>query len=103
METHMTSFHINNQSDGVFNNVGGDQHISGGQTWSGGSSEDLAVTVRDLRAALVAAGLPGHLHDQAEREVDLLEHQVKAAEPDRPAAAGALQRLTGLLVAAAPA
>jgi len=98
----VTSFHINCQSDGVFNNVGGDQQVHGGQTWTGGASEDLAIAVRDLRAALMAAGLPGALQDQAEREVDLVEQQVNAAEPDRPAAAGALQRLTGLMVAAAP-
>lgn len=98
----MTSFHINSQSDGVFNNVGRDQHVHGDQTWAGGASEDLAIAIHELRAALVAAGLPAALHDQAEREVDLVEQQVTAAEPDRPAAAGALQRLTGLLVAAAP-
>jgi len=98
----MTSFHINRQSDGVFNNVGGDQHIDGGQMWVGGSGEDLANVVADLRAALLAAGLPEALRDQAEREVDLVEQHVTAAEPDRPAVAGALQRLTGLLVAAGP-
>ena len=98
----MTSFHINSQSDGTFNNVGRDQHVQGGQTWTGGAGNDVAIAVRDLRAALVAAGLPLALQDQAEREVDLVEQQVNAAEPDRPAAAGALQRLTGLLVAAAP-
>lgn len=98
----MTSFHINSQSDGVFNNVGGDQHVHGDQTWTGGADADVAAAVRELRAALVAAGLPAALHGQAEREVDQVEQQVNAAEPDRPAAAGALQRLTGLLVAAAP-
>jgi hypothetical protein len=102
LEAHMTSFHIDSQSDGVFNNVGRDQHVHGGQTWAGGAGEDMAIAIRDLRAALVAAGLPGAMHDRAEREVDMVEQQVNATEPDRSAAAGAHRRLTGLLVAAAP-
>jgi len=96
----MTSFHINNQSDGVFNNVGHDQHVHGGQIWVGSVGEDVVGAVKDLREALVAAGLPHVLRAQAEREVDQIEQHVNASEPDRPAAASALQRLTGLLVAA---
>lgn len=34
----MTSFHINSQSNVVFNNVGHDQQVHGGQTWTGGAS-----------------------------------------------------------------
>ena len=52
----MTSFHIDNQSGGVFNNVGGDQHVSGDQTWTGAANEDVTAALRDLRSAPADGG-----------------------------------------------
>lgn len=91
------TFNIGQQQAGTINNVSGNQQITGGQTGVWLSAADLEATVSALRAALTAADLPAPVARAAAREVAEVEASVRAGEPDRPRAAGALERLCRLL------
>jgi hypothetical protein len=96
------NLNIGNQQAGVINNAGRDQHIYGAQTGNLVVSPEVLRAVSELSIALDAAGLPTDLANQARHEVDSLKEELQASSPDKPRVAGALQRLTGLLVAAGP-
>jgi hypothetical protein len=88
------TFNIGSQSGGVFNNVGGNQNVYGGQQAYAPAEQDL----RELRAALVRHGLRPEQDAVARAEIDEIERAVRAgSEPDRGRAAQALERLTRLL------
>lgn len=91
------TFHIGQQSGGVVNNVGGDQRITGGQQGTYVSGAVTRAAVRDLRSVLAELGLDAHTRAQAAGELDTVEHEVRAEQPDQPRAASALERLTRLL------
>lgn len=92
------TFNIHNQQAGVINNVGRDQHISGGQRGqvSVGQARDA---VQDLRDGLAATALAQAPAAEAGALVDELEADLAEPEPDRFRVAGALERLTRLLTA----
>lgn len=99
------SQHIGSQSGGVFYNAGRDQHIHGDHTATVnnlGVPEHVLLAARDLQAAIAQANLPINLRDQAEREARAVLKELDGGQPDEDRVAGALHRLTGVLVAAGP-
>jgi hypothetical protein len=94
------TFHIGRQSGGVINNVGRDQHISGGQNGALATTGQVRQVLRDLGEALAAASLDEETAAAARAEVAELDAAAAAAVPDRPRFAAALDRLTRLLTAA---
>jgi len=91
------TFHIGSQSGGVVNNVGGDQHITGGQQGSYVSAAEAGQAVAELRRALAREALSPGVAAAAYREIDEVERETSAAQPDREHAATALERLVRLL------
>jgi hypothetical protein len=97
------SFNISSQQGGIVNNVGRDQHITGGQHGTyAPTGVDIATTLAELRVALDGAGLPDDVRRSASEQVDEVERAASAEEPDRRRAATALEKLTRILVAAGP-
>jgi hypothetical protein len=94
------TFHIGRQSGGVINNVGRDQHISGGQHGALATTGQVRQALRDLGEALAATSLDEETAAAARAEVAELDAAAAAAVPDRPRFAAALDRLTRLLTAA---
>ena len=88
------TFNIGSQSGGVFNNVGGNQNVYGGQQAYTPAEQGL----RDLRAILARHPLPPGQQAAARAEIDEIERAVRTGpEPDRGRATQALERLTQLL------
>jgi hypothetical protein len=101
----MSSQHIGSQQGGVFYNAGRDQHIRGDHIATvnnAGVPPEVLLAARNLRAALEHAGLPEALQARAQEEMTAVEEELSAEETDQPRVAGALQRLTGVLLAAGP-
>lgn len=99
------SQHIGSQQGGVFYNAGRDQHIRGNHTATVGTTgvtPDVLRAAKDLRAALESAELPPALLARAQEEMAAVENELSGEETDPPRVAGALQRLTGVLLAAGP-
>lgn len=94
------TFNIGNQSAGNINNVGRDQHITGGQQGVMVTPEAARQAVVDLRAGLRLAPLEQQTSAAAEAEVREIEAEVQKPEPDRSRAASSLERLTRLLLSA---
>ena len=94
------TFNIGNQSGGVINNVAGDQHISGQQYGTLGTTEDARRALGDLRHAVAAAGLGADPAAGAHAQVTEMDEALNAERPDKPRFAQALERLTRLLAAA---
>ena len=94
------TFNIGNQSAGNINNVGRDQHITGGQQGVMVTPEAARQAVIDLRAGLRLAPLEQQTSAAAEAEVREIEAEVQKPEPDRSRAASSLERLTRLLLSA---
>lgn len=94
------TFNIGNQSAGNINNVGRDQHITGGQQGVLVTPEAARQAVIDLRAGLRLAPLEQQTSAAAEAEVREIEAEVQKPEPDRSRAASSLERLTRLLLSA---
>lgn len=92
------TFNINSQQAGVINNVGRDQHISGGQQGQL-SVAQARDAVQELRHGLTATALEQASATEAGALVDELEADLAAPEPDRSRVAGTLERLTRLLTA----
>lgn len=91
------TFNIGSQY-GNINNVGRDQYIYGGQHSTVVPLGATFQAVDDLRAALAAARLDAAVAARARTEIESLDDALRAEpEPDRPAAAGAIERLTGVL------
>jgi len=101
----VSSQHIGSQQGGVFYNAGRDQHIRGDHTatvTNTGVPPEVLLAARDLRAALEQAALPAALQARAQEEMAAVEEELSAEGANQPRVAGALQRLTGVLVAAGP-
>jgi hypothetical protein len=94
------TFNIGNQSAGNINNVGRDQHITGGQLGVMVTPEAARQAVVDLRAGLRLAPLEQQTSAAAEAEVREIEAEIQKPEPDRSRAASSLERLTRLLLSA---
>lgn len=94
------TFNIGNQSAGNINNVGRDQHITGGQQGVMVTPEAARQAVVDLRAGLRLAPLEQQTSAAAEAEVREIEAEAQKPEPDRSRAASSLERLTRLLLSA---
>ena len=94
------TFNIGSQSGGVFNNVAGDQHITGGQqAMSMHGSADQAV--EQLRAVLAGLRLDPRTEAAVRGEVEEIDAAVRVSpEPDRLRAAASMERLTRTLSAA---
>jgi hypothetical protein len=102
-EEHTMTFNIPSQHGGIINNIGRDQHVTGGQHGTyAPTGLDVATTLAELRAALEGAGLTDDVRRSAADQVDELERATSAEEPDRQRAATALEKLTRILVAAGP-
>ncbi|WP_020143414.1 hypothetical protein [Terracoccus sp. 273MFTsu3.1] len=90
------TFNINNQNAGTINNVDGDQHVHGGQRSTVRLHQDLNQgrdAVADLRSAIDAC--PEATADPVTRhEARCIDEALEGEEPDRAAAASALERLT---------
>ena len=94
------TFNIGSQSGGVINNVGGDQHITGGQQGTVITTEQARQALHDLRDALSSAPMDQGTADAARAEVTEMDAAMRDASPDRSRFAAALNRLTRLLTAA---
>lgn len=93
------TFNIGSQTGGNINNVIGDQHITGGQQATVVTSDAVRQAVRDLRQGLTTTPLSAATAAEVSAEVEKIETEVQAPQPDRPRAAFSLERLTRLLVA----
>ena len=96
------TFHIGRQSGGVINNVGRDQHVTGGQRGTQVAGREARQALCDLRDALAAAPLDPDTARAAGAELTELDTAVSTARPDLSRGAAALDRLTRLLAAAGP-
>jgi hypothetical protein len=94
------TFNIGSQTGGVINNVGGDQHISGGQSGALVTAADARAALAGLRRAVAATSLDEAAGAQARARLTELDTEMSAAHPDRPRFARALERLTRLLASA---
>ena len=90
------AFNIGNQNAGTINNVEGDQHVHGGQHTTARIHQDLRQgrdALTDLRSALDSTA-QARGDTVARREVERIDEALRGSEPDRAAAASALERLT---------
>jgi len=95
------TFNIGSQSGGVINNVGGDQHVTGGQHGVVITAEQARQALSDLRAAVSGSPLDEGASGAARAELAEMDAAMQAAaSPDRSRFASALGRLTRLLTAA---
>jgi enamine deaminase RidA (YjgF/YER057c/UK114 family) len=94
------TFNIGSQTGAVVNNVGGDQHISGGQHGTMTTEAHARQALASLRRAVATAGLDETTAVQAGVQLTEMDTEMSAARPDRPRFARALERLTRLLVSA---
>jgi hypothetical protein len=96
----MTSFSIGSQNAGVINNVAGDQRITGGQHGTQVTLDTARQAVRDLHAGLSATALDGKTAAEARTQVETIDAELEAPQPDRSRVARSVERLTRLLAAA---
>jgi hypothetical protein len=94
------TFNIGNQNAANINNVGRDQHITGGQTGIVVTSEQALQALANLRAGLQATRLDPAMSVAADTELRDIEAGFRQPEPDRTRIAPTLERLTRILLAA---
>ena len=94
------TFNIGNQNAANINNVGRDQHITGGQTGIVVTSEQALQALADLRAGVNATRLDPVASVAVETELRDIEAGLRQPEPDRTRIAPRLERLTRILLAA---
>jgi hypothetical protein len=94
------TFNIGNQNAANINNVGRDQHITGGQTGIVVTSEQARQALADLRVGVKATRLDPVTSVAAETELRDVEAGLRQPEPDRARIAPRLERLTRILLAA---
>ena len=94
------TFNIGNQNAANINNVGRDQHITGGQTGIVVTSEQALQALADLRAGVKATRLEPVSAVAVETELRDIEAGLRQPEPDRTRIAPRLERLTRILLAA---
>lgn len=93
------TFNIGSQSAGVINNVAGDQRIAGGQHGSLVATREVRNALEQLRGAVGAARLDEATAADLRRDVDALAAEAAAPQPDAPAIAARLERVTRVLAA----
>ena len=96
------SFRIGTQNAGVVNNVGRDQHITGGQQGTLAVTPEVREALEALRSTVASADLDGGQSREATRQLAEIEAAVRSVTPEPERVAGPLERLTRLLVAAGP-
>jgi hypothetical protein len=96
------SFHIGTQNAGVVNNVGHDQHITGGQQGVLVVTPEVRQALHALRSVVGSAALDDARSREATRQLDEIDAAVGSAMPEPERVAGPLEKLTRLLVAAGP-
>jgi hypothetical protein len=89
--------HVNKQNAGVINYVEGTNVVYGGQHGSVVTDDEAWQAVGELHRALTRVPLAGPQAAEARAEVAELDAAVRAPQPDKGRAAGALGRLTELL------
>jgi hypothetical protein len=94
------TFNIGNQSAANINNVGRDQHITGGQTGVVVTPEQAWQAYAELRAGVRATRLDPATSVAADKELGEVESGLHQPEPDRARIAPRLERLTRILLAA---
>src|SRR3954453_23762841 len=94
------TFNIGNQNAGNINNVGRDQHITGGQTGIVVTSEQALQALTDLRAGIEATHLDPVPTVAAQTELRDIEADLHQPEPGRSRIAPRLERLPRLLLPA---
>jgi hypothetical protein len=94
------TFNIGNQNAANINNVGRDQHITGGQTGMVVTPELARQAFAELRAGVKAAQLDPAISVAAETELRDVEAGLRRPEPDRARIAPRLEGLTRILLAA---
>src|SRR4029453_10434324 len=94
------TFNIGNQNAANINNVGRDQHITGGQTGIVVTSEQALQALADLRAGVPVAHLQPAPSCAGETDPREIEAGLRQPEPDRTRIAPRLERLTRILLAA---
>ena len=94
------TFNIGNQNAANINNVGRDQHITGGQTGIVVTTEQALQALADLRAGVNATRLDPVASVAVETELRDIEAGLRQPEPDRTRIAPRLERLTRILLAA---
>jgi hypothetical protein len=93
------TFNIGHQNAGIINNVGRDQHVSGGQHGHPVTTEDAGHALGELRLALAASGLAEPMASAAHTLAAELDAALSARQPDRPRFGAALEGLARLLAA----
>jgi hypothetical protein len=94
------TFNIGNQNAANINNVGRDQHITGGQTGIVVTSDQALQALAELRAGVKATRLDPVSSIAAEKELRDIEADMSRPEPDRTRIAPKVERLTRVLLAA---
>ena len=94
------TFNIGNQNAANINNVGRDQHITGGQTGIVVTPEQARQALADLRVGVSATRLDPVTSVAAETELRDIDAGVRQPEPDRARIAPRLERLPRILLAA---
>lgn len=94
------TFNIGNQNAANINNVGRDQHITGGQTGIVVTPEQAQQALADLRTGITATRLDPVTSAAADTELRDIEAGLRQPEPDRARVAPRLERLTRILLAA---
>jgi hypothetical protein len=93
------TFNIGNQNAANINNVGRDQHITGGQTGIVVTSEQALQALAELRAGVQTAQLAPGQAAAVQTELREIETSLRRPEPDRTRVAPRLERLTRILLA----
>jgi hypothetical protein len=94
------TFNIGSQNAANINNVGRDQHITGGQTGIVVTREQALEALAELRAGVAATRLEPGPSVEVETELSHIEASLRRPEPDRARIAPRLERLTRILLAA---
>jgi len=96
------SFHIGTQNAGIVNNVGRDQHLTGGQQGVLVVTPEVRQALQTLRSTVASAPLDGDQNREAHRQLDEIDAVVGSAAPEPERVARPLEKLTRLLVAVGP-
>jgi hypothetical protein len=91
-------FNIGSQQAGVINNVEGNQTIHGGQT--GNAVTDSRALLDRVRQELAALPLPIAITSRVYPELDAVDAELGAPQPNQPAAISRLGRIIGTLKSA---
>ena len=94
------TFNIGNQNAANINNVGRDQHITGGQTGIVVTPEQAREALTNVWTGVRSTRLDPATSAAAETELRDIESDLRQPQPDRTRVAPRLERLTRILLAA---